>query len=70
MLRFYEGKPKDYNPRRLCNCYAIDFCDTPTIGDIIALPPNNDDVAFYKIKHRVIVDDCVEYFCELYDWED
>lgn len=49
-----------------------DLMGEPIIGDMIELPLNADisDQDLYIIKQRIIYDDCIEFFCKLYDWEE
>lgn len=69
--RFYIGKLAD--EQFICACDADDLMGEPMIGDMIELPITadiSDPADLYIVKQRIVHDDCIEYFCKLYDWED
>lgn len=68
--RFYDGKLD--NEQFICECDADDLMSEPMIGDMIELPIAADinDQELYIIKQRIVYDDCIEYFCKMYNWED
>lgn len=68
--RFYNGLLD--SEKFICACDIDDLMGEPMIGDMIELPLNADigDQDLYIVKQRVINDDCIEYFCKLYNWED
>lgn len=69
--RFYDGKLAV--EQFICECDADDLMGEPVIGDIIELPIAADisePADLYIVKQRIVYDDCIEYFCKLYDWED
>lgn len=69
--RFYIGKLAD--EQFICECDADDLMGEPMIGDMIELPITaniGDPADLYIIKQRIIYDDCIEFFCKLYDWEE
>lgn len=70
MYRFYDGLLD--NEEFICACDMDDLMGEPVIGDFIELPVNADisDQDLYVIKQRIVHDDCIEFFCKLYDWED
>lgn len=69
--QFYIGKLAD--GQLICACDADDLMGEPMIGDMIELPITadiSDQADLYIVKQRIVYDDCIEYFCKLYDWED
>lgn len=71
MYRFYNGKLAD--EQFIGECDADDLMGEPMIGDMIELPIAADisePADLYIVKQRIVHDDCIEYFCKLYDWED
>lgn len=70
MLEFYKKNNRGDYDDLIERCRIDAPYIIPATGDIVKLPINANDGELYKIKCRVVFDDCVEFFCELYDWED
>lgn len=70
MYRFYNGLLD--NEEFICACDMDDLMGEPVIGDFIELPIAADisDQDLYVVKQRIVHDDCIEFFCKLYNWED
>ena len=68
--RFYNGLLD--NEEFICKCNDDDLMGEPAIGDMIELPIGADinDQELYIVKQRIIHDECIEFFCKLYNWED
>ena len=68
--RFYSGLLD--NEEFICQCNDDDLMGEPAIGDFINLPigVGELDQELYVVKQRIIDDDCIEFFCKLYNWED
>lgn len=70
--RFYHGDVGDMDEQFICRCHPDDMMGEPIIGDMVYLPLDVEelDQELYIIKQRIVYDDCIEYFCKMYNWED
>lgn len=69
MLEFYKKNEHNDYDAIITRCNVDAPYIIPITGDIVKLPIDDDDGELYKIKRRIVFDDCVEFFCELYNWE-